>query len=66
MENKNNNHTKYENMIVETIEAKIPSNDFLQLKQRISNLEQQIICQMTTIHNMSYNFVPPHHFVNTD
>ena len=66
LENKNNNHTKYENMIVETIEAKIPSNDFLQLKQRISNLEQQIICQMTTIHNMSYNFVPPHHFVNTN
>lgn len=66
LENKNNNHKKYETMILETIESKIPSNDFLQLKQRISNVEQQIICQMTTIHNMSYNFVPPHQFVNTD
>lgn len=65
-QNKNNSDTKYNKMILETIEAKIPSDDFLQLKQRISNLEQQIICQMTTIHNMSYNFVAPHQFVNTD
>jgi hypothetical protein len=39
-------------------ELKEKTDTFNQLKERISNLEQQIICQMTLIHNvsMSYNY----------
>lgn len=50
-----NNEIKYQKMINDAIKTNINEDDKNELKLRISNLEQQMICQMTTIHNMSYN-----------